>query len=119
MRHRPALARRPRARTPFAPAARPARPAFAPASPLYGYDYNPSWPSILSVAHDESNGGRLFILTDRPCLLGGSVAQLPLSVAGLVVLEAEQVNAVRFRLWMNGPVPLGSAWTWGPDGIGI
>lgn len=84
-------------------------------SPLYGYGYNPSWPSILSVAHDTSNGGRLFVVTDRPVILVGGAVSLPFAVAGLSVEEGVAVSPVKFRLWMNGPVPAGSAWTWGAD----
>jgi hypothetical protein len=98
----------------------PRRPSAQPLlNPLYGYGYNPAWPSVLSVAHDESNGGRLFVCVDRPCLLAGPVTALPLSVAGLTVLEAVQINAIRFRLWMSGAVPRGAAWAWGPNGTGI
>src|SRR5436190_21941594 len=50
----------------------------AHANPLYGYGYNPAWPSILSVAHDEADGAALFVITDRPCILLGK--QLPLVV---------------------------------------
>jgi hypothetical protein len=89
-----------------------------PANPLYGYGYNPSWPSILSVAHDEANGGRVFVITDRPCALVNPAA-LPLSLAGLSIVDAVDVLPIKFRLWMSGPVPAGAAWGWGPDGYGL
>jgi hypothetical protein len=90
-----------------------------PANPLYGYDYNPAWPSILSVAHDETNGGRVFIITDRPCILISPPAGLPLVLAGLDVLEAVEILPVKFRLWMSGPAPAGAAWAWEAGGFGI
>src|SRR5690349_9006369 len=64
-------------------AGRPSRHAGRHANPLYGYGYNPAWPSILSVAHDEANGGRLFVVTDRPCVLSppANSTRLPLAVA--------------------------------------
>ena len=46
------------------------RKRFSPRADLfYGYDYNPAWPSILSVAHNEFDGGQLFVITDPPCVL--------------------------------------------------
>lgn len=81
----------------------------------YGVGYNPAWPSILSVAHDESDGGRLFIVTDRPCVLVGTGLVLPLSVGGLAVIDAEAILPIKFRLGMDGAVPQGAAWTWGSD----
>jgi hypothetical protein len=89
------------------------------ANPLYGYGYFPNWPSILSVAHDEANGGRVFIITDRPCVLVNPPTGLPLSLAGLDVLWAQAILPVKFRLWMNGPVPPGSPWVWASGGSGI
>jgi hypothetical protein len=90
-----------------------------PANPLYGYDYNPAWPSILSVAHDEGNGGRVYLITDRPCVLVSPPDGLPLSLAGLEIVEAVEVASVKFRLWMSGPVPAGAAWAWDAGGFGI
>lgn len=90
-----------------------------PADLRYGYGYDPSWPSILSVAHDESNGGRVFVITDRPCVLVDPPAGLPLSLAGLDVLWAQTILSVKFRVWMSGPVPAGAAWSWATGGAGI
>jgi hypothetical protein len=95
------------------------RPDAQRVNPLYGFGYRPDWPSILSVAHDEANGGRVFIITDRPCVLVSPPAGLPLTLAGLDVLWAQEMLSVKFRLWMNGAVPAGSAWTWGAGGAGI
>jgi hypothetical protein len=83
-------------------------------NPLYGYGYNPAWPSILSVAHDVSDGGRLFIITDRPCVLLSSA--LPLEVAGLSIIDAVTILPVKFRVSMSGAVPRGAAWQWLPSG---
>ncbi len=79
-------------------------------NPLYGYGYRPDWPSILSIAHDVSDGGRLFIITDRPCALLSP--SLPLEVAGLSILDAATILPVKFRLTMSGAVPQGAAWQW-------
>jgi len=57
-----------------------------PANPLYGFDYRPDWPSILSIAHDEADGGKLFVITDRPCILVS--ADLPLSVDNRFIVDA-------------------------------
>lgn len=85
----------------------------SPANPLYGYNYRPDWPSILSIAHDEENGARLFLITDRPCALWfSSPPDLPLQVAGLRIYEAVQILPVKFRLWMDYAVPQGAAWHW-------
>lgn len=81
-----------------------------PANALYGYGYRPDWPSILSVAHDEANGERLFVITDRPCILYS--AALPLQAAGLVVIGADTVLPVKFHVWMSGGVPRGATWQW-------
>ncbi|MDB5322121.1 MAG: hypothetical protein JWN40_3752 [Phycisphaerales bacterium] len=97
---------------------RPIRPDGIPQNPLYGYDYNPAWPSILSIAHDETNGGRVYLITDRPCVLI-SPAGLPLALAGLDILEAVEILPVKFRLWMSGPVPASAAWAWDAGGFGI
>ncbi|MDB5320776.1 MAG: hypothetical protein JWN40_2407 [Phycisphaerales bacterium] len=83
------------------------------ANPLYGYDYNPVWPSILSIAHDETDGGALFIITDRPCVLGGAGNVLPLTVASLDIVNGAMILPVKFRMVMSGAVPLGAAWQWG------
>jgi hypothetical protein len=88
-------------------------------NPLYGYGYNPAWPSILSVAHDEANGGRVFVVTDRPCALVGNPTLLPLSLNGLSIVEGAMVNPIRFRLWMSGAVPQGAAWQWAAGGNGL
>src|SRR5215213_4408333 len=101
---------------PLPPPVRVRRPRHTPdwRVPGYGVGYNPAWPSILSVAHDEADGGRLFVVTDRPCVLLGSAAGLPIAVAGLSVLDCVEVLPVKFALAMSGAVPQGSAWTWGP-----
>ena len=84
------------------------------ADPLYGHGYDPDHPSILSVAHDEQDGGRLFLITDRPCTMDTSgAADLPLSVAALAVVGAEVVAPIKFRLALSGPVPAQSPWRWG------
>jgi hypothetical protein len=91
------------------------------ANPLYGYGYDPSWPSVLSVAHDEADGGRVFVITDRPCVLVGSPTGLPLAVAaagGLSVLGAVQVSPIKFRVTLNGAAPQGAAWNWGASAGG-
>src|SRR5438045_1961702 len=84
------------------------------AVPGYGVGYNPSWPSILSVAHDEADGGRLFVITDRPCVLvpPANSIRLPLAVAGLSVQDAVEMLPIKFRLQMSGAVPRGAPWTW-------
>lgn len=84
------------------------------ADALYGYGYNPSWPSILSVAHDEADGGALFVILDRPCALGGTGANLPLVVpegAPLSILSAALLP-VKLRVVLDGPVSKGAAWRW-------
>jgi len=35
------------------------------------------------------------------------------------VLEAVEMLPVKFRLWMSGPVPAASAWSWDADGAGL
>jgi len=90
------------------------RPRINPAhaDPFYGYGYNPNWPSILSVAHDEEDGGKLFMIMDRPCVLYD--AFLPLEIVGssLVVVGAVMVLPVKCHLMMNGAVTLGAMWRW-------
>lgn len=81
-----------------------------PADALYGYGYDPNWPSILSIAHDETDGGKLFVITDRPC--GLNSAALPLQVAGLAVLDASEILPIKFSVGMNGAVPQGATWRW-------
>jgi hypothetical protein len=82
--------------------------------------YDPTRPAILSVAHDEADGGAIFVITDRPCYLSGSAYQLPLTIhaAGggrLAVLSALATAVpVKYRLVLSGPVPRGAAWAWGP-----
>ena len=78
--------------------------------PFYGYGYDPNWPSILSIAHDESDGGRLFVITDRPC--GLSNAGLPLQMSELAILDAAAILPVKFWVQMNGAVPAGATWHW-------
>jgi len=91
---------------------RPRQPqAGIPVNPYYGYGYRPDWPSILSVAHDVADGGALFIITDRPCTLGGPT--LPLQVAGKSIIAATTILPVKFRVTMSGAIPRDSAWTWG------
>jgi hypothetical protein len=95
----------------------PPRRHVAPApQPGYGVGYRPDWPSILSVAHDTADGGRLFVVTDRPCVIVPGPLTLPLSVAGAggpSVVAATEVLAVMFRVRMSGAVPAGAAWAWG------
>jgi len=86
------------------------RPDAQRLNPLYGYGYRPDWPSILSVAHDPADGGALFIITDRPCVLLSP--SLPLEVAGLSILAATTVLPVKFRLSMSDAVPQGATWQW-------
>ena len=90
------------------------RPRISPAhaDPFYGYGYNPNWPSILSVAHDESDGGRLFMIMDRPCALVD--AFLPLEIVGtaLTVVGAVMALPVKCHLTLNGAVAAGSMWRW-------
>jgi hypothetical protein len=99
-------------RAPVAPA-RPIHRDPSRANPLYGYGYNPSWPSVLSVAHDEADGGALFVITDRPCAINGAGNVVPLSVAGLSVLSGAMILPIKFRFAMNGAVPLHAPWQWG------
>jgi len=82
----------------------------APTDLRYGYGYNPAWPSILSVAHDVTDGSRLYVITDRPCVLAGP--SLPLEVAGLSIVAATTMLPVKFRLTMSDAVPQGAAWQW-------
>jgi hypothetical protein len=89
----------------------------ARANALYGYGYRPDWPSILSVAHDSTDGGGLFIIMDRPCVLLNppvNPATLPLVVGSLHPLEITQILPIKFRVRMNAIVPQGAAWTWEP-----
>jgi hypothetical protein len=102
---------------------RPAAPAANAPYALAYAPHNPTWPSILSVAHDEADGGALFVITDRPCLLTGAADGLPLTVHGAggvprVVLGVTQVLPVKFRLALTGAVPRGQAWSWGPPVAG-
>jgi hypothetical protein len=58
------------------------------------------------------------VITDRPCVLAGSAAGLPISVgegAGLWVLDCVEVLPIKFRLAMSGAVPEGAEWSWGPN----
>lgn len=112
----PVQFRRPQAARARHGAASPNRPY---AHPFYPFD--PSSPSILSVAHDTADGAALFVITDRPVsLAGGAAFDLPLSIdaAGgypLRVLSAAATSVpVKFRLQLSGPVPAGAAWAWGP-----
>jgi hypothetical protein len=86
--------------------------------PAYGVGYRPDWPSILSVAHDTTDGGAVFVVTDRPCVIVPGPLALPLIVAGLSVAAATEVLPVKFRVAMSAAVPAGSAWTWGAGGAG-
>jgi hypothetical protein len=82
-----------------------------PSNPFYGYGYNPNWPSILSVAHDESDGGKLFVITDRPCVLLSP--QLPLLVdGGFGIIDAVALLPNKFHLTMSGAPALGATWRW-------
>src|SRR4051794_31772096 len=86
--------------------------------PSYGVGYRPDWPSILSVAHDTADGGRLYVVTDRPCVIvppSPGPPALPLVVAGeggLTVVGAVEILPVKFRIAMSGAVPAGAAWSW-------
>ena len=80
-------------------------------NPLYGYGYNPAWPSILSIAHDTADGAGLYVVTDRPCVLIGPA--LPLDIGGLSIVAATTVLPVKFRLTIENAVPQGAAWHWG------
>jgi hypothetical protein len=99
-----------RNRAPIAPARMKRRDPSAHANPFYGFGYNPACPSILSVAHDESDGGRLFIITDRPCVLLS--AALPLQIEGRSILDAVTILPIKFRVAMSDAVPQGAAWQW-------
>jgi len=83
-------------------------------STFYGYGYNPSWPSILSVAHDEADGGSLFIIMDRPCVLAGLTLPLVVPESGtpLAIVAAEMILPVKFKLTFSDAVPLHAAWRW-------
>lgn len=87
------------------------------ANPLYGYGYDPNWPSILSVAHDEEDGSGLFVITDRPCGLGN--IGLPLTISGLAILDAVEILPVKFRVTMNGAVTRGATWHWAGNNSAI
>lgn len=79
--------------------------------PYYGYGYRPDWPSILSIAHDENDGGKLFVITDRPCVVIGT--QLPLLIdGGFGVVDAVGVLPVKFHLTMSGAPVRGATWQW-------
>ncbi len=78
------------------------------ANPLYGYNYNPAWPSILSVAHDEFNGAIVYVITDRPCVLNAGLP--PLAIAGRTVSSASMVLPVKCRVTFNGAIARGAAW---------
>jgi len=100
-------------RAPIAPALF-RRKGSAHADPFYGYGYNPAWPSILSVAHDEEDGGSLFIILDRPCVLAGLTLPLivPESGTPLTIVAAEMVLPVKLRVTLSDAVPLHAAWRW-------
>lgn len=85
--------------------------------PFYGFGYDPNWPSILSVAHDETDGSGLFVITDRPC--GLSNIGLPLQIAGLAILDATEILPVKFRVQMNGAVTRGATWHWAGNNSAI
>ena len=85
------------------------------ANPLYGYGYNPAWPSILSIAHDEEDGGAVFIILDRPCILTGSGVNLPLLLPAegtLSIVYAASVVPVKVRVVMSDAVPAQARWQW-------
>ena len=108
-------------RSPLA-AARGPRRSPPHASPYYGYGYDPSRPSILSIAHDEEDGGSLFVITDRPCAIVGDPLALPLVVpveSPLAIVAVEEVLPVKFRVRLGGAVPQGAAWHWsaGPSAL--
>jgi hypothetical protein len=88
----------------------PLRHAPASKDPFYGHGYNPSWPSILSIAHDTADGSGLFVITDRPCVLLSP--SLPLQIEGLSILAATTILPVKFRVSMSDAVPQGAAWQW-------
>ena len=96
-------------------------PAGPAAAALYGYGYNPCRPSILSVAHDEANGGALFLITDRPCRLEGTGLNLPLWLgeAPAPIVQAAAALDVKFALVLSAPVPAGAPWRWeaGPSDL--
>jgi hypothetical protein len=84
------------------------------ADPLYGFGYRPDWPSILSVAHDTTDGARVFIIMDRPCVLYGPA--LPFTVAGGgSIVDATTLLPVKFRVAFAGAIPQGASWAWGAD----
>src|SRR5687768_8541753 len=96
-----------RNRPPLAPPRPPHREASRRADPYYGYGYFPNWPSILSVAHDTAAGERLYVITDRPCVLTG--IDLPLVVRGadgeaLAIVAADAVAPVKFRVTLSDAV---------------
>jgi len=89
--------------------------------PYYGYDYSPAWPSVLSIAHDENEGGTVLIYVDRPCVISGSYSDLPLTVedgAGgdLVPLALAAISGTAFSVRLSGAAPLRALWRWGAGG---
>ena len=87
------------------------------ADQLYGYGYNPSRPSILSVAHDEDDGSALFVVLDRPCELSSGwppVVPLVVEAGGyaLDIVTVEMVLPVKLRVVLWEGVPLRAAWRW-------
>ena len=88
-----------------------------PVNPFYGYHYNPAWPSILSVAHDEDDGAVLYVVLDRPCELSSGwppVVPLVVEVGGyaLEIVSVEMVLPVKLRVVLREAVPLRAAWRW-------
>lgn len=90
----------------------------ARANALYGHGYQPQSPSILSVAHDAQNGGRVFLITDRPCtLMTYWPPEMPLDLsAGIsplpVVLNVAAISVVKFVIAYDRPIPQGCPWAW-------
>ncbi len=83
--------------------------------------WDPTRPSILAVAHDESDGGALLVMTDRPVILAGvGATALPLTVklAGggpCAVVSATQILPVKWKLSLTGPPATNGPWFWAAD----
>jgi hypothetical protein len=102
---------------------RPARGVANAPYALSPFPWSPARPSILSIAHDEADGGALYVIMDRPVILLGSGANgLPLLVrtadgGPVEIVSAAQALPYKWRLTLTGaPGPRG-AWQW-PDGGG-
>jgi hypothetical protein len=101
---------------------RPARNVPNAPYALSPFPWDPTRPSILAVAHDESDGGALLICTDRPVVLSGSAQSLPLTVraaAGgggpVAIVSATQVLPVKWKLSLTGPPTTHGPWFWAAD----